>query len=265
MPAACWPGRESSWLDTSLKRADVGDGGAAVPRRNLHCIRRHVLLPAAADLKYLIVGEVDGMFRQERRRRREPAHGNRAVTFARAAVTGLAVNLIDHRARPCRRLRGLSWNRALRRQLQRLAIGDPGVRGERLVGGGADHFRHGLPVTARGIVTQAEIGSHQSNQHGDQKEIQFHAATSCSRSSMRMAWCSCRNCPISWTSKAALSSSSTSAKRSLVTRGSSSVGLRPGHSRLMPKNASTVLIPANNTITSKVIGTKAGSEFQGLD
>jgi hypothetical protein len=32
----------------------------------------------------------------------------------------------------------------------------------------------------------------------------------------------------------------------------------------MPKNARTVLIPANSTITSKVMGTNAGSEFHGF-
>lgn len=39
---------------------------------------------------------------------------------------------------------------------------------------------------------------------------------------------------------------------------------RPGQKRLIPKKASTVLMPANSTITSNVIGTNAGSEFQGF-
>src|SRR5215831_3873519 len=204
------------------------------------------------------------MFRQERRRWRESAHGNRTVTFTRAAVAWLAVDLVDHRTRPGRRLRGITWDRAFRRQLQRLAISEVRVRAERLVRDGADHLRHGLPVPVRWIVAKAEIRGDQCRQHGHKEQIQLHAAPSCSRSSTRTARWSFRNCSTCSTSKAALSSSSTRANRSFVTRGSSSADFRPGHKRLMPKNARTVLMPANSTITSNVIGTKAGSEFHGF-
>src|SRR4030067_1117603 len=40
--------------------------------------------------------------------------------------------------------------------------------------------------------------------------------------------------------------------------------VRHGRNFATRKNAKTVLTPAKSTITSKVTGTKAGSEFQGL-
>src|SRR5262245_52609617 len=216
------------------------------------------------DFKHLIVRELESMVRQERGRRRESAHSYRAVTLSGSSVTWLAVNLVDDCTWPAKLVRGFPWNCALWWKLQCLAIGETGVRRERLVGNRANHLWHGFPVSMRRIVGQAEVGSHQDYKNREKKEIELHAATSCSRSSTRTAWCFFRNCSTSSTSKAALSSSSTSAKRSLVTRGSSSVGRRPGQRRLTPKNARTVLMPANSTITSNVIGTKAGSEFQGF-
>src|SRR6516164_6650120 len=74
--------KESSLSGASLQGTNVRDGSAAILRRHLNGIRGHVLLPARGDLKHLIVAEVKGMVRKERRWRGKSAHGDRPVTLA---------------------------------------------------------------------------------------------------------------------------------------------------------------------------------------
>src|SRR5215471_13229011 len=179
--------KESSLSGASLQGTNVRDGSPTILRRHLNRVRGHVLLSARNDLKHLIVGEVKSMVRKERRWRGKPAHGDRAVTLAGPPVAGLAVNLIDQRARAavlvCRR----PCDGTFGRKLECLTVGEVGVRTEGFVGDGAHHLWHGFPIPTIRIVAQTEIRGHQRAQQGQQKQIDLHTAISCSRSSTRMA------------------------------------------------------------------------------
>src|ERR1035441_2675501 len=277
-------------LCAPLQGSHVENRLPSIVFRHLRGIRRHVLLSVCEDVKHPAVFQCQCLLTSERRWRREAAHGDGPVTSSGPPVAGHAPGA-EHECttRECRKilegigiaqlfartdrtgLRGLvihgmknARNSIGRGCLQGLSVGEVGIRRIRLVGGGSNHLGKDLHIRAGRLWPDQESAGDAQRQRNGQQQVEFHGKDSSARSITSTAPCRSSRRRTCTRSTAAAVSSRPSAKRSLVTPGMTVAARRPGWRRLTTNNAITVLMPANNTITSNVTGTKAGNEFHGL-
>src|ERR1035437_715544 len=241
-------------LCAPLQGSHVKNRLPSIVFRHLRGIRRHVLLSVCEDVKHPAVFECQCLLTSERRWRREAAHGDGTVTSSSPPVTGHTPSAKHEcTTRECRKIvevmritqllprtEGASLRSRVihgmktardsigRGCLQGFAVGEVGVRRICLVGGGSDHLGKELHVGTGRLRPGQETAGDAQRQRNGQEQVELHGKDSSARSMTSTAPYRSSRRRTCTGSKAASVSSSTSAKRSLVTPGMTVAARRPG-------------------------------------
>src|SRR5450759_3269386 len=237
-----------------LQGSHVKNRLPSVVFRHLRGIRRHVLLTVCEDVKHPAVFQCQRLLTSQRRWRREAAHGDGPVTSSGPPVAGHTPGP-EHKCttRECRKIlevvgiaqlfartEGASLRSRVihgmktardsigRGCLQGLSVGEVRVRRRCLVGGGSDHLGKELHVGTGRLRPDQETAGDAQRQRNGQEQVELHGKDSSARSMTSTAPYRSSRRRTCAGSKAASVSSSTSAKRSLVTPGMTVAARRPG-------------------------------------